>query len=453
MTAVDDVQSQLKSGDKRFPKVGMVSLGCPKALVDSERILTQLKAQGYLFVSDYADADVVIVNTCGFLDSAKEESLEAISEALSENGKVVVTGCLGVYKEDLQEKFPSLIAVTGPQQYDDVVAAINHFVPILHDPRTHLPSEISVRLTPKHYAWMKIAEGCDNTCSFCIIPFLRGKLNSRPIRAVLKEAEMLVNSGVKEILIISQDTAAYGKDIGYSGGVWRDNEWKSSLLDLCKALGDLGVWVRLHYIYPYPHVDKILPLMAEGLILPYLDVPFQHAHPHILKRMRRPADQEKILKRLENWRAIVPDIAIRSTFIVGFPSETEEHFIFLLEWLEEAQIDRLGCFKYENVQGARSVEFENQVPEELKQERWERLMQTAQGISEKKLAAKVGKKITVIVDDITEQEAVCRTPWDAPDIDGRLYIDSDFSSLSSGDLVVVEIDDSDVYDLWGRLVA
>jgi ribosomal protein S12 methylthiotransferase len=433
------------------PKVGLVSLGCPKALVDSERIITRLRAEGYQIVGDYAGADMVLVNTCGFLDSARAESLEAIGEALAENGKVVVTGCLGKEADLIRREHPGVLAITGPHQYEQVMGAIHDVLPPAHDPYQDLVPEAGLRLTPRHYAYLKISEGCNNRCSFCIIPHLRGDLVSRPLAQVMFEAEALVRSGVKELLVISQDTSAYGQDLKYAASNWKGNEYQTRFLDLAQALGTLGVWVRMHYVYPYPHVDNVLPLMAEGKILPYLDIPFQHASPRVLKAMRRPANQEKVLERLASWRKIVPDLAIRSTFIVGFPGETEEDFEDLLDWLDEAQIDRLGCFKYEPVAGAPSNDLPGAVPEEVKQERYDRLMEMQQDISAKKQIAKIGRELDVIIDDVDEDEATGRTYADAPEIDGNIYLDGE-NELQIGEIVRVRVTDADAYDLWGEVV-
>ena len=433
------------------PKVGLVSLGCPKALVDSERIITRLRAEGYQIVGDYAGADMVLVNTCGFLDSARAESLEAIGEALAENGKVVVTGCLGKEADLIRREHPGVLAITGPHQYEQVMGAIHDVLPPAHDPYQDLVPEAGLRLTPRHYAYLKISEGCNNRCSFCIIPHLRGDLVSRPLAQVMFEAEALVRSGVKELLVISQDTSAYGQDLKYAASNWKGNEYQTRFLDLAQALGTLGVWVRMHYVYPYPYVDNVLPLMAEGKILPYLDIPFQHASPRVLKAMRRPANQEKVLERLASWRKIVPDLAIRSTFIVGFPGETEEDFEDLLDWLDEAQIDRLGCFKYEPVAGAPSNDLPGAVPEEVKQERYDRLMEMQQDISAKKQIAKIGRELDVIIDDVDEDEATGRTYADAPEIDGNIYLDGE-NELQIGEIVRVRVTDADAYDLWGEVV-
>ncbi|MCA0850661.1 30S ribosomal protein S12 methylthiotransferase RimO [Salipiger thiooxidans] len=427
------------------PTIGMVSLGCPKALVDSERILTRLRAEGYGISPDYAGADAVIVNTCGFLDSAKAESLEAIGEALSENGRVIVTGCLGAEPEYITGVHPRVLAVTGPHQYEQVLDAVHGAVPPSPDPFVDLLPAGGVKLTPRHYSYLKISEGCNHACKFCIIPDMRGKLASRPHRAVLREAEKLVEAGVKELLVISQDTSAYGTD-------WKDRTEKAPILSLARDLGELGAWVRMHYVYPYPHVRELIPLMAEGKVLPYLDIPFQHAHPDTLKRMARPAAAARTLDEIAAWRAACPEIVLRSTFIVGYPGETEEEFQTLLDWMDEAQLDRVGCFQYENVDGARSNALPDHVPAELKQERWDRFMEKAQQISEAKLAAKVGQRIEVIVDLVEDDAATCRTKADAPEIDGNLFIDEGHEKLTPGDIVTVEVDEAGEYDLWGRLV-
>ena len=433
------------------PKIGMVSLGCPKALVDSERILTRLRAEGYALSPDYAGAEAVIVNTCGFLDSAKAESLEAIGEALAENGKVIVTGCLGVEEDMIREAHPNVLAVTGPHQYEQVLDAVHGAVPPSPDPFIDLIPAAGVRLTPRHYAYLKISEGCDHKCRFCVIPDMRGKLRSRPVAAVLREAEKLVEAGVKELLVISQDTSAYGKDIRYATSTWRDEVRRAHVTDLTRGLTELGVWVRLHYIYPYPHVDDLIPLMGGG-VLPYLDIPFQHSHPDVLKRMARPAASAKTLERIAKWREIRPDIALRSTFIVGYPGETEAEFQHLLDWLQEARLDRVGCFKYENVAGARANDLPDHVPDEVKQDRWERFMETAQAISAEKMAARVGTRMTVLVDEVDDEGAVARSYLDAPEIDGNVFIDEGFEALNPGDMVEVEIDEAAEYDLWGRPV-
>lgn len=426
------------------PTIGMVSLGCPKALVDSERILTRLRAEGYGISADYQGADAVIVNTCGFLDSAKAESLDAIGEALAENGRVIVTGCLGAEPDYITGAHPRVLAVTGPQQYEQVLDAVHAAVPPAPDPFVDLLPPQGIKLTPRHYSYLKISEGCNHACKFCIIPDMRGKLVSRPAAAVLREAERLVDAGVRELLVISQDTSAYGTD-------WAGRDDKFPIVPLARDLGALGAWVRLHYIYPYPHVRDLVPLMAEGLVLPYLDIPFQHAHPDTLRRMARPAAAARTLDEIAAWRATCPDIAIRSTFIVGYPGETEAEFQTLLDWLDEAQLDRVGCFRYENVAGARSNTLPDHVPDEVKEDRFHRFMEKAQAISEAKLAARVGQRLQVIVDEVDEDAATCRTMADAPEIDGNLFIDEDFEGLSPGDIVTVEVDEAGEYDLWGRL--
>lgn len=435
------------------PSIGMVSLGCPKALVDSERILTRLRAEGYAISPEYSGADAVIVNTCGFLDSAKAESLEAIGEALKENGKVIVTGCLGAEPEYITGVHPKVLAVTGPHQYEQVLDAVHGAVPPAPDPFIDLLPASGVSLTPRHYSYLKISEGCNHKCKFCIIPDMRGRLASRPVHAVLREAEKLVEAGVRELLVISQDTSAYGVDRKHDLSPWKDREVRAHVTDLARELGQLGAWVRLHYVYPYPHVKDLIPLMKEGGILPYLDIPFQHAHPETLRRMARPAAAEKTLDRIAEWRAICPDITLRSTFIVGYPGETEAEFQTLLDWMDEAQLDRVGCFQYENVAGARSNDLPDHVAPEVKQERWERFMEKAQAISEAKLAAKVGSIQQVIVDEIdADGIAVCRTKADAPEIDGNLFIDEGTEGLAPGDIVTVEVDEASEYDLWGRRV-
>ena len=439
------IQSERREGQ---PTIGMVSLGCPKALVDSERILTRLRAEGYAISPDYAGADAVIVNTCGFLDSAKAESLEAIGEALAENGRVIVTGCLGAEPDYITGAHPRVLAVTGPHQYEQVLDAVHEAVPPAPDPFIDLLPASGVRLTPRHYSYLKISEGCNHKCRFCIIPQMRGRLQSRPAHAVLREAERLVESGVKELLVISQDTSAYGLDIKHR----EERGHRAHITDLARDLGRLGAWVRLHYIYPYPHVRDLVPLMAEGLVLPYLDIPFQHAHPDVLKRMARPAAAARTLDEIAAWRAICPEITLRSTFIVGFPGETEEEFQTLLDWLDEARLDRVGCFKYENVKGARSNALPGHIPEEVKQERWERFMEKAQAISAEKHAARIGRRLEVIVDEVDAEGATCRTHADAPEIDGNLFIDEGFEALKPGDIVTVEVDEAGEYDLWGRLV-
>jgi len=432
------------------PKIGLVSLGCPKALVDSERIMTTLRSQGYSFSRDYEGADVVLVNTCGFLDSAKKESLEAIGEAVGANGRVIVTGCLGVEEEMIRATHPSVLAVTGPHQYEDVVNAVNTHVPPVPNKFVDLVPEAGLKLTPRHYAYMKISEGCNNRCTFCIIPQIRGDLVSRPIASVLYEAERLVATGVKEIMVISQDTSAYGLDIKYQSSKFRGRDVEARFQTLAEELGKMDVWTRLHYVYPYPHVDSVIPLMAEGKILPYLDIPFQHAAPSVLKSMRRPANQVKTLDRIKAWRAVAPDLAIRSNFIVGFPGETEEDFEFLLDWLEEAEIDRIGCFEYEPVTGAPANDIEGIVPDELKRERYERLMEVAQDISAHVLSKKVGRTIDVLVDDVQPEmgRAIGRSQWDAPEIDGTVII-HEADGIKPGDMVSVTVTDSDEYDLFG----
>jgi ribosomal protein S12 methylthiotransferase len=434
------------------PKVGMVSLGCPKNLVDSERILTRLRSDGYALSPDYAGADVVLVNTCGFLDSAKKESLDAIGEAMAKNGRVVVTGCFGVEKDRILAEHPGVLAVTGPHQYEQVVAAVHDAVPPLHDPFLDLVPPEGLHLTPRHYAYLKISEGCNNRCSFCIIPSLRGRLASRPANQVMAEAERLVKAGVKELLVISQDTSAYGLDIKYAESPYKGRMLKARFLDLCEALGSLGAWVRLHYVYPYRHVDDVLPLMAEGKILPYLDIPFQHASPRVLKAMRRPAHQEKTLERLWRWREICPDLAIRSTFIVGFPGETEDDFQILLDWLKEAKLARVGCFKYEPVDGAAANAIGDAVPDEVKAERWHRFMAAQQVVSAEVTAARVGKTIDVIIDEVDDDGAVGRSKWDAPEIDGSVYLNGAFG-VQPGDIVRARVTNADEYDVWAELDA
>lgn len=432
------------------PKIGFVSLGCPKALVDSERILTQLKTEGYDIAPTYEGADVVVVNTCGFLDSARDESLDAIGEAMAENGKVVVTGCLGAEPDVIRAQYPKVAAITGPHQYENVMQAVHDIAPPLHDPYVDLVPPQGIKLTPRHYAYLKISEGCNNSCSFCIIPDLRGKLQSRNIADVMVEAENLVKSGVKELLVISQDTSAYGVDVKYEPGQWRGQEYETRFVDLAQALGELGVWVRLHYVYPYPHVDKVIPLMAQGKILPYLDIPFQHASRNVLKAMRRPGNQDKTLERIRAWREICPDLAIRSTFIVGFPGETEADFQELLDWLDEAQLDRVGCFQYEPVDGARANELGlPEVPDAVKEERWHRFMQRQQEISSAKLAQKVGHTLNVIIDEVKGATAIGRTSADAPGIDGIVQVHMGQKRCLPGDIVPVYIEEADEYDLFG----
>lgn len=435
------------------PKVGFVSLGCPKAGSDAERILTQLRAEGYEISGTYEDADLVVVNTCGFIDSAVEESLDAIGEAINKNGKVIVTGCLGAKSGVVQTAHPSVLAVTGPHALEEVMTAVHANLPKPHDPYVDLVPPQGVRLTPSHYAYLKISEGCNHRCSFCIIPSMRGDLVSRPIGDVLNEAENLVNAGVSEILVISQDTSAYGVDVKYRSGFWNGRPVKTRMTELTKSLSELGVWVRLHYVYPYPHVDEVIPLMADGLILPYLDVPFQHASPRILKSMKRPASSENNLLRIKAWRDICPDITVRSTFIAGFPGETEDDFKMLLDFLEEAQLDRVGCFTYSAVDGASANQLPDQVPEEVKHERLARFMEVQERISAAKLQDKIGTMQTVLVDEILQDEegnieAIGRTKADAPEIDGVVYL-ADAEGLTPGDFVEVQIYDADGHDLWG----
>lgn len=435
-------------------RVGFVSLGCPKALVDSERILTQLKLDGYDVVPSYDDADVVVVNTCGFIDSAKQESLDAIGEAMAENGKVIVTGCMG---DDsvIRESYPNVLAVSGPAQYEEVVSAVHEYVPreAKHDPYVDLVPPQGVKLTPRHYAYLKISEGCNHRCTFCIIPSMRGDLVSRPVGQVLDEAERLVKAGTKELLVISQDTSAYGVDLKYRTGFWQGQPVRTRMLEMCQALGELGVWVRLHYVYPYPHVDEVIPLMAEGKILPYLDIPFQHASPRVLKAMKRPAHQEKTLERIKKWREICPELVIRSTFIVGFPGETEEDFQILLDWLAQAQLDRVGCFQYSPVDGAKANDLDDHVPDEVKQDRWDRFMALQQRISAERLKARIGWEMQVLVDQINEDgSAVARTYADAPEIDGLVHIEALEPGVSVGDFIDVEIVDADDYDLFAQQI-
>ena len=429
------------------PNIGMVSLGCPKALVDSERILTRLRAEGYGISPAYKGADAVIVNTCGFLDSAKAESLEAIGEAIDENGRVIVTGCLGADPEFITGAHPRVLAVTGPHQYENVLDAVHQIVPPKPDPFIDLLPETGIKLTPRHFSYLKISEGCNHKCKFCIIPQMRGRLQSRPAHAIIREATKLVENGVKELLVISQDTSAFGLDLKYSN----ENGHRSHIKDLASDLGQLGAWVRLHYVYPYPHVRELIPLMADGLILPYLDIPFQHAHPAVLKRMARPAASVKTLDEIKKWRSICPEITLRSTFIVGYPGETEDEFNTLIDWLDEAQIDRVGCFKYEDVEGARSNSLSNQIPEDVKQHRWEVFMEKAGEISAKKLAKKIGEEVDVIVDEIDEEGAICRTKADAPEIDGNLFIESNFAKINVGDILKVNVTSAGEYDLWGTI--
>lgn len=435
------------------PKIGMVSLGCPKNLVDSERILTKLRSDGYAMSPDYAGADVVLVNTCGFLDSAKEESLEAIGEAIAENGRVIVTGCMGKEAEMIRAKFPGILAVTGAHQYEEVVGAVHEAAPMPPSAFLNLVPDSGLKLTPRHYSYLKISEGCNHRCSFCIIPSLRGDLVSRRPDAILREAEKLIEAGTKELLVISQDTSAYGVDIRHQPRMWHGEEVRAHMTDLSRELGKLGAWVRLHYVYPYPHVDQVIPLMAEGLILPYLDIPFQHASRNVLKLMKRPANETKVLERIKTWRTIAPDIAIRSTFVVGFPGETEDDFAYLMDWLEEAQLDRVGAFRFEPVEGAAANDLPNHVPEEIKEERYARLMELTARISADKLQTKVGRTLDVIIDAVDEDGgATGRSKADAPEIDGEVFL-RDAGHLKQGDIVAVSIEDADEHDLYGVPVA
>ncbi|MEE9432723.1 MAG: 30S ribosomal protein S12 methylthiotransferase RimO [Sphingorhabdus sp.] len=450
------------------PKVGMVSLGCPKALVDSERILTKLRADGYAMSPDYAGADVVLVNTCGFLDSAKEESLEAIGEAISENGRVIVTGCMGNEAEAIRARFPEVLAVTGAHQYEDVVGAVHEAAPPARGEYVDLVPNLDalggVKLTPRHYSYLKISEGCNHSCSFCIIPSLRGKLASRRIDAVLREAEKLLAAGTKELLVISQDTSAYGVDTRHDPRQWKGREVRAHMTDLARELGQLRTaegkapWTRLHYVYPYPHVDAVIPLMAEGLLTPYLDIPFQHAAPSVLKRMKRPANEAKVLERLKSWRDICPDIAVRSSFVVGFPGETEDNFAYLLNWLEEAQLDRVGAFRFEPVEGAAANALGDQVPEEMKEERYARIMERSAAISAAKLQGKVGRTLPVIIDEVGAADedgdigATARSQADAPEIDGNVFLRDVGAELKAGDIVNAKIEDADEHDLFGVVI-
>lgn len=437
------------------PKIGLVSLGCPKATADSEVIITKLRSEGYMLSHDYAGADAVIVNTCGFLDSARAESLDAIGEAIRENGKVIVTGCLGKDADIILKAYPKVLSVTGPQQFEHVIKAIHDVVPPKHKPFEHLVPEAGLRLTPRHYAYLKISEGCNNKCSFCIIPSMRGELVSRPINQVLAEAERLKRAGVKELLVISQDTSAYGVDVKYAPYMYKNKEYRTRFLDLCQGLGELDLWIRLHYVYPYPHVDEVLPLMQQGKILPYLDIPFQHFSPSVLRRMKRPGDTEKLLNRIQSWRKQVPDLTIRSTFIVGFPNETEEEFQTLLDVMEEAEIDRAGCFKYEAVTGATANNIENPVPEVVKQERYDRFMQKQQEISAKRLLRFTEKTIDVIIDSVDDDYLYCRSKADAPEIDGCVYVDTDSltKNVTIGDIITVKVYETDEYDMYADMVS
>jgi len=440
-----------KARGRRAPRVGFVSLGCPKALVDSERILTQLRSEGYEVSPTYESADLVLVNTCGFIDAAVDESLEAIGEALEHNGRVIVTGCLGARPERILARHPRVLKVTGPQRYEEVVSAVHAHLPPAHDPFLDLVPPQGVRLTPRHYAYLKISEGCNNRCSFCVIPAMRGRLASRPIGEVLREAERLVAAGVKELLVISQDTSAYGADLRYAPGEWRGEDWQTRFIDLARALGTLGVWVRLHYVYPYPHVDQVIALMAERRVLPYLDIPFQHGSPAVLKRMRRPAHAENTLARIAQWRAQCPDLTLRSTFIVGFPGETEAEFEELLAWLEAAQLDRVGCFKYSPVEGAAANALAGHVPVAVQEERYQRFMELAAAISARRLARRIGRRMRVLIDSVAEGGALARSEADAPEIDGVVRI-ADAGRTRVGDFTDVEIVGSSAYDLAGRLV-
>jgi ribosomal protein S12 methylthiotransferase len=434
------------------PKIGFVSLGCPKNLVDSERILTELRTEGYDVVPSYDNADLVIVNTCGFIDSAVQESLEAIGEALNENGKVIVTGCLGAKEDQIREVHPKVLEITGPHSYEQVLEHVHRYVPKpQHNPYLSLVPEQGVKLTPRHYAYLKISEGCNHRCTFCIIPSMRGDLESRAIGDVLAEAQRLVEAGVKELLVISQDTSAYGVDVKHRTGFWNGQPVKTSMVSLCEQLAKLGVWTRLHYVYPYPHVDEVIPLMAEGKLLPYLDIPLQHASPRILKLMKRPGAVERTLERIRRWREICPDLTLRSTFIVGFPGETEEDFQMLLDFLKEARLDRVGCFKYSPVEGAGANSLPDQVPEEVKEERWHRFMQLQQQISTERLQEKVGREIIVMIDEVDKEGATGRSMADAPEIDGVVWLNGE-RSVKPGDVVRVKVEHADEYDLWGSRV-
>ena len=432
---------------RKSPKIGLISLGCPKALVDSEKILTSLTHNGYLINKDHRNADLVIVNTCGFIDSAKEESINTISSSLNENGKVIITGCLGRDKTTIKKFEDKVLSISGPSEINKVLRTVQKVFPQEKKPFRNFLSPTGIKLTPKHYSYLKISEGCNHTCKFCIIPNLRGKLKSNNVDKIMNEAKLLVENGTKELLIISQDTSAFGIDLKLT-----KNKDKTNIVELCKLLGELDVWIRLHYVYPYPHVSNIIPLMAENKLLPYLDIPFQHSHPEVLKRMQRPARKDNSSKLIEEWRRIKPDITLRSTFIVGYPGETEEEFQHLLDWLEEVQLDRVGCFKYENVKGARSNNLPGHLPEEIKEERWKRFMIKAQGISERKLLKKVGTVQEVIIDEVDEDGAICRTKGDAPQIDGNIFIDKNFKDLKQGQLINVLVEESNEYDLWGGLI-
>ena len=456
---MSDSTSSIAIPDQK--RVGMVSLGCPKALVDSERILTKLRADGYAMSPDYAGANVVLVNTCGFLDSAKEESLAAIGEAIAENGRVIVTGCMGEEADTIRARFPQVLAVTGAHQYEQVVDAVHEAAPPSQGPFVDLVPQPDIKLTPRHYSYLKISEGCNHSCAFCIIPQLRGKLASRRIDAVLREAEKLVAAGTKELLVISQDTSAYGVDIRHEERQWHGHPVRAHMTDLARELGQLRTpdghtpWVRLHYVYPYPHVDAVIPLMGEGLLTPYLDIPFQHASPKVLKAMKRPANEAKVLERIKSWRAIAPDLTIRSSFVVGFPGETEEDFTYLLDWLEEAQLDRVGAFRFEPVEGAAANDLPDPVPETVKEERYARLMEVTERISTARLAAKVGRTLPVIVDEVGEPDedgdigATARSQADAPEIDGQVFLRNVPATLAAGDIIDVTIEDADAHDLFG----
>ncbi|WP_262021660.1 30S ribosomal protein S12 methylthiotransferase RimO [Vibrio quintilis] len=457
-TTLDTAKKTLAKQDQDQPspaghRIGFISLGCPKNLVDSERILTQLRTEGYDIVGSYQNADLVIVNTCGFIDSAVQESLDTIGEALNENGKVIVTGCLGVRENEIREVHPNVLAITGPHAYENVLEQVHQFIPRPeHNPYTSLVPDHGVKLTPKHYAYLKISEGCNHKCTFCIIPSMRGDLVSRPVGEVISEAERLKNAGVKELLVISQDTSAYGVDTRHKLDFADGTPIRHNLQSLCEALGKQGIWVRLHYVYPYPHVDDLIPLMAEGKVLPYLDIPFQHASPRVLKMMKRPGQAERTLDRIKKWREICPQLVIRSTFIVGFPGETEEDFQLLLDWLQEAQLDRVGCFKYSPVEGAAANDLAEPIPESVKQERYERFMQIQQAISTEKLKQRIGTSMQVLIDEVDDEGAIGRTYADAPEIDGLVYLNGE-TSLKPGDLVEAVIEHSDEYDLWASLVS
>lgn len=433
------------------PRVGFISLGCPKALVDSEQIITKLRTEGYQISPTYQDADIVVVNTCGFIDAAVEESLDSIGEALAENGKVIVTGCLGARENEIRERHPKVLSITGAHAADEVVAAVHKYLPPAHNPYLDLVPPQGIKLTPDHYAYLKISEGCNHRCTFCIIPSMRGDLVSRKIDDVMKEAENLANAGVKELLVVSQDTSAYGLDLKYQSRDWQGRSISTRFYDLAEALGDLGIWVRMHYVYPYPHVDDVIPLMADGKVLPYLDIPFQHANSRILKLMKRPAAAENNLERIRAWRNVCPDITLRSTFIVGFPGETEQEFEQLLQFLTEAQMDRVGCFAYSPVKGAVANELPDSVPEEIKQDRLQRFMAHQAGISAARLQRRVGSVETVLIDEVVKEGAVARSKADAPEIDGQVFIDN-ATHLKVGDFVKVELEEADEHDLWGKII-